>query len=424
MNALCRGSDQLIPSPLSRVLPALLVAASWLVPTTDNASAAAPLATAPSADFAVARGGRPLLVSVAIADREYLFCVDTGAARTAFDSELRHLLGTSCGKVVLRTSAGFTRVETYTCPKARVGSLDLQTIETVVCCDLEPIRLATGEAIYGILGMDFLSRFAVEIDFDSGRLRLWEHAPPSWHTEGEVLPLVLSHDGAPYTIVTLPENQREPFLVDTGANLSSLRTEIFDLLLAEGELRPGRTSRALTVAGEVHGTTGFVRRVAVGSFVHEQLRFDRDCISALGLRYLSRFLIRLDPKQERIYLAPGAAFAGPERTATSGLSVIEIAGRKTVCAVEPGSAASVAGLRPGDVIISIEDRDAKELNLFEIGEMLTSEVGRSVSLRLRRSDGEFEVTVTLGDRLSEAAVPSAEAADKADGRSIHSRRAF
>src|SRR5689334_5990083 len=137
-------------------------------------------AEAPTEEFTVGRGPRLALLPIALNDKTYLFCVDTGAWKTIFDSSLRANLGESLGTTTAATPSGFLQVEIFRCPQASVGSLELSSIESVGCHDLTKMRYASGQEIYGVLGMDFLKNFAVEFDFDAGKCRIWKSAPQSW----------------------------------------------------------------------------------------------------------------------------------------------------------------------------------------------------------------------------------------------------
>lgn len=145
-------------------------------------------------EFTVGQGGRPLLIPVTLDGRNFPFLVDTGTSKTILDTSLESYLGALNNPAVLKTSAGFVSSEVFDCPDASVGSLNLDRVGTVGCMDLRAIRYATGKEVMGILDMDFLGDFAIEIDFDNGFLRLWSEAPPEWNGRGEEFPMVLARD--------------------------------------------------------------------------------------------------------------------------------------------------------------------------------------------------------------------------------------
>lgn len=59
----------------------------------------------------------------------------------------------------------------------------------------------------------------------------------------------------------------------------------------------------------------------------------------------------------------------------------------------PGAPAARAGLRPGDVIVSVDGRSARELTLAGTASRLRGPAGTGVALEIRRSAKSFEVTL-------------------------------
>ena len=132
-------------------------------------------------EFRTGKDGRPLLVSVVWNGEPLAFLLDTGATRTGFDSSLKSRLGEPVGRTTLQTSAGLVETEEFACPDVTVGGLPLDGIETVFCTDLQRLRYASGEDIRGVLGVDFLRRFTVTIDFDQGLVQLCESCTTDIH---------------------------------------------------------------------------------------------------------------------------------------------------------------------------------------------------------------------------------------------------
>ncbi|HWE35471.1 MAG TPA: retropepsin-like aspartic protease, partial [Isosphaeraceae bacterium] len=124
--------------------------------------------------FRVAKGGDLLLVPVRFAGRDRLFVVDTGNTLTTFDESLP--LGVPRTVVESITPQGRVPVRIYDSPSAEVGRLPLQ-VPYVIGADLGWMREISGYRIDGVLGMDFLRRFVVHIDFDRGELLLLKAVP-------------------------------------------------------------------------------------------------------------------------------------------------------------------------------------------------------------------------------------------------------
>lgn len=347
--------------------------------------------------FKIGKEGRPILVPIRLDDRTVHFLVDTGAGKTAFDISLKDYLGLKQSSTILHTSAGRMTSDLYACPDCYVGSFNLKRAGTVLCLDLKLIRYASGEEVYGILGMDFLREFAVEIDFDSGCLRLRKATPENWRETGQHCPLTW-RGGCPAIIATLPGDRHELFIVDTGANLSTVREVIYDELAVNDQLSTSSRQRSFTVKGEIEDRTGYVEQITLSEFSHRRIRLDRDPMSALGLRYLSRFLLRFDFPNNTMYVSAGARYAERDSVATSGMAILQIAGQKVVYATEPGRAAERAGLRWGDVIEKVDGKAATTLDIFDLSKVLTSEPGRQVEVEIRRRNENFTVQLVLNCR--------------------------
>jgi hypothetical protein len=158
--------------------PIVILAGLALFATTGICSAAEDADSAPAFEAQIGRHGRPIVVDVELADRGTVqFMLDTGAATTAFDATLMDIASQRIGTRRIQTAKGEVQLDTYSCPQAKVGPFDLQGVDEVVFVDLTGIRAATGYEIKGVLGIDFLGHFAIEVDFDGGALRMWEAAP-------------------------------------------------------------------------------------------------------------------------------------------------------------------------------------------------------------------------------------------------------
>jgi hypothetical protein len=327
-----------------------------------------------------------------------MFCVDTGAWKTIVDSSLRTELGQLLGKTTTATPSGFLEIELYRCPHASVGSLDLSIIESVGCHDLTKMRYASGEEIYGVLGMDFLKSYAVEFDFDAGKCRIWKSAPSDWARQQSSM-MTYDESNRPFVTLTFPSSRAEQFVIDTGANASTLRSDVFDELIKKGDIHPATNHSGVAMAGTFRAQSGYANEIQLESFTHRNIRLDRDPFSALGIRYLSRYKVRLDFTGGKAYFAASSRFAVPDPIGTSGLAILQMNGEKVVYRVEPVGPAAALGVAPGDVVMSVAGRDAHQHDMVSLHEVLTREPGTLVPLKLSRKGQTFEVAVQLESRL-------------------------
>lgn len=350
-------------------------------------------------EFTVGRHGRPILLPVDIRGETFQFLLDTGAAKTVLDSSLRSPFDLPRGHIAVRTSNGEYTAELFDCPPAALGNLNFQAVRCIIYCDLAPIRYASGKEIFGVLGTDFLRHFAIEIDFDSGRVRFWSAVPEPWTSTRSTVPLAYGRDARPEIEVLLSERIRERFILDTGANVCSLRADVFDALCQSGSLISSTPYHAVTVAGALRGESGHLDQIQIAEFAHRRIRVDRDPTSTIGLQYLARYLLLLDFPGGELHLRRGNRFAAAERTATTGLSILQVGSNTVVVAVQEGSTGDKAGIQSGDVITAISGMDANTLDLFSVGEILTSDAGRPITLVVRRDENEFVAVVTRRSRL-------------------------
>lgn len=346
----------------------------------------------PLMEIPIGTQGRPFVVPLTVPPHgEVRFLVDTGASITVFDESLKPDGIRSIDRRRFATSGGLLEMDVYPCPSAQLGQLDLQILPGTAYADLAAMRAATGVEIRGVLGMDFLEHFAVEIDFDLGRLQLWNTAPDEW---AGAEPLLLKRQqGVCYVECTLPGDHSEPFLVDTGANVSTVREELFDTLQTKGQLTPFGTSFASTAVGSIQQTKAILSRLRLGQFQHSNLRIDRDVTNTIGLAYLSRFRLRLDLAHDLLYLQPSARLDLPDRTATCGMAIMHFEGRKVVVHIEPFGPAEAVRLLPGDVIESINGEPAGQMDMFDVGVLLTSRADVPLQLAVTREERQWEVTL-------------------------------
>jgi hypothetical protein len=269
---------------LSIVLPGLVRADDSPV------TVAAPLV----GEFQIGKQGRFILLPVTLGSRKVFCLVDTGASLSGFDESLKPVLGQPRGHRKLKTPGGSTRVEEFDWPDAKLRDQPLATDRRIVVVDLAEIRQATNDRIYGVIGMDVLRKYRLQIDFDAGWLRFLESLPANTGKLGERIPMEFTDEGTPFFVGSLGDQASDRFLIDTGTQGNSLEATVFDELREQDFVQPERGFANVTLAGELRGRRGKLDRLTVGPFTREGLRVSRINFSSVGLHYLSRFRITFD----------------------------------------------------------------------------------------------------------------------------------
>ena len=181
------------------------------------------------AQFEISKYGENIFLPVMFNGKEHLFVMDTGATYTLFDHSHRDYLGD-----VKRTVKGLTmgrpiKTEIYDAPDAFVGPISLDS-EEVCCVDLSLMSLIEGRKICGIVGVDFLKKHIIKLDYDKGTLSFLK---PDSVTKAD-----LGHEfsidffkGIPQLKINVVGIRYSAFIIDTGTNSA--------LTLERGLFNPG-----------------------------------------------------------------------------------------------------------------------------------------------------------------------------------------
>ncbi|MHC4546377.1 MAG: retropepsin-like aspartic protease [Planctomycetota bacterium] len=170
------------------------------------------------AEFKISKDGYPILLPITFKDKEYLFLLDTGSSYTAFDTSLKHELG-EVTKVEKGLTAGSRIVaEFYDAPEVFLGLINLQDCGEVACLDLKMVSLVLGKQISGLLGMNFLKKYIVQIDYDNGTLLFLQPRQKRHSGWGNELSISYNSLGIPTITGNIYDSIKVDFRIDTGAN--------------------------------------------------------------------------------------------------------------------------------------------------------------------------------------------------------------
>ncbi|HEX3658779.1 MAG TPA: PDZ domain-containing protein [Pirellulales bacterium] len=367
----------------------LLIAAGSIfapagVSATENQETAKPLES-----FHVAVGGDYLLVPVSMWGEELPFLLDTGHTYTCLDAPAEERLGAVLSEMHSITPLGPWSVSRHAAPKMLLGRQAFTRTVHVNCCDLTALREATGTGLKGLLGIQALKPFVVQMDFDQGRVNIFAagSSDPDW---GDAVPLAFTDCGRPQVKMEVCGVTRT-FLIDTGHLDVAFGAELIADLKKLGKLR------VLNRAGTRGSGIFSVERIKIGRFEHRDMRVLVDERNTIGLEYLSRFRVTLDFYGQAMYLRPGKCYAAPDREPKdlSGLHLINVGSDVRVGSVDRDSPAESAGIKAGDQIDRIGVWDAPTYGLFDLRRLFASREGRKIVLSTMRSGKNREVELVL-----------------------------
>ena len=345
-------------------------------------------------------------------DSDSLWIVlDSGASGNVIDAGVAKGLGLEVSSIGQGRGAGGTveagqiRNVALRLPGATLAGAPIAAMP------LAPFKRQTGRAMEAIIGYPFFNRCVVKVDYAARALELLPAASFEYAGKGTVLPLTFEHR-LPYVKarVTLPG--RKPiegrFVIDLGSSQA--------LILSPKFIREERVHDAIPktieargrgVGGQVPSRAGRVERFEIGGIPFDQpvtmLPVPADAhvgaprmLGNIGGEFLRRFTVIFDYSRKRMILEPNAQLGDPFEADMSGIAPRmgpDGSGTLEVEWIQPVSPAAEAGVRPNDLIESIDGRPALEIGVPGLREMFRRE-GTTHRLLIRRGDERLEVALT------------------------------
>lgn len=240
------------------------------------------------------RGGL-LIVTVKLKDGEKLpMAVDTGASGTLVDRSLEPKLGKLIGKGVSQSWGVKQEDNFHESPGFYLGkTLLAMTGPAVMVHDFSRISANAGFPIKGILGMDILEHYCIQLDFAAGKMRFLDDTRADAKTWGAAFPLVAlnSADGRPAVAGNLLGAKGLHSLIDTGCD--------YDGWLMPKYFAQWTNAALALAAGEVHSPKGTWNGQTYLDLDLHQADVESD---GIGLRFLARHLVTLDFPKRTMYL--------------------------------------------------------------------------------------------------------------------------
>jgi hypothetical protein len=217
----------------------------------------APLpASATYAETPLVEDNGRILVRVSIAGHDSLaFILDTAAQGSVISPETRDLLGLDpdSGQTMnVMGASGPTTLTLMKLPPVTVAGETMDEMNAVVM-DMTPYRRSPGPPYAGILGINYLQHFDVEIDVPDRRLRLWRHREGSAPPAPPRAPANLDNLAAVQGFVTFDVGVGDTVaraILDSGAHTSMLNWH------AAGAAGVTRETPGLVVGKSIVGISG------------------------------------------------------------------------------------------------------------------------------------------------------------------------
>jgi hypothetical protein len=287
------------------------------------------------------------------------------------------------------------------------------THRNLVAIELKPLEPIVGHEVDGIIGSRLFDDFVVVVDYEHRLVSVY--LPKEFKPSGKeaALPVRVDRHGFPFIDATMALPGIEPvagsFLIDGGANAYADIYKPF----SDAHHIPPSTMKLLDEPGTSSGGTtqsrdGRADQISVGPYSiknspitfaedTEGLMAATDYAGLVGAEFLERFTVVFDSPSKRIWLTPNRHYEEPAEYDESGLR-IRAEGPEfhkfVVRRMVPGSPAVDAGIEPGDVIESIDDRSVEKMTLTEMRSMLCRPNAR-YSIGIIRGSRHLRVALRL-----------------------------
>jgi len=336
------------------------------------------------------------------------FILDSGAGGPVVDTDVAKKLGLqTVGKLQARGAGeGTQEANLLTLSRMRVGDVVIDSA-AATAISLSFLNKYEGMPIEGIVGYDLFSRFVVKIDYQNQKITLYEPSSFKYEGKGESIPITLE-DNHPHIRAIVDGKYEGNFVIDCGAR-SSLT--LYTPFVEEHDLvaKSDKTIDVLAgvgVGGKVMGKATRMQSIKIGDFVIPAPLTTLSSAKAgalssektagnIGGGILKRFTVIFDYGNKRMILEPNADFAYEDNLDMAGLWLTRENDSTKVDFVVDGSPAGNAGIKEGDVIVSVNGQPAKDLSLRDIRQTLMSGAGNTVALTISSEGKERNIDLTL-----------------------------
>jgi hypothetical protein len=341
------------------------------------------------------------------------FILDTGAAAAIMDLNTARRMGYEFGSSMSVGGAGAGRVAGAQLKGARVA-IDGTDIEQPLSTAIDISRLPAreGHAMDGILGAEFIRRYAIVLDYVNSQIRLYDARGFRYDGPGTSLPIQFINDHPHVEAgVRLADGEtiKGRMIVDVGSSASLGLTKPW---VEEHHLRDriGPTVRRRGgggVGGPTMSETGRVAALTLGGLEVSRpitalfgdsagvLSGNGAWIGNIGGEILSRFTVTLDYQHKRMIFEPHAGTNTPFEADMAGAGLI-LNDSLTAIVVDylvPGMPAAEAGLMVGDSVMTIDGQPASAALLRETRKRFRRD-GERIVLRVKRGEETKEITFT------------------------------
>ena len=328
------------------------------------------------------------------------FILDTGSGGISLDSTRAQEFGLKPepSDRSIRGIAGIKKVSFLNNQTLRLPNLVIDSLNFHIN-NYEILTNVYGERIDGIIGYSVISRYIIKLNYDSSIVEFWSQGNIKYPKGGYLLRPFISTLPVQIARVKDERTVTTRFLYDIGAGMnmifstdfisdSSLLSKKKKFFTKEAEGLGGKIDMVITVIKEVKLGPYRFRKVPVYIFDDVYNATSYPYLGGLiGNDILRRFNVIMNYEKRDIHLLPNSHYSEPFDYAYTGLELYYIDGKVLVGDVAEKSPAEEAGLKEGDVIVSIDKNFSQNLQQYKY--------------TLQSLKGKVKIIVTRDEQLLE-----------------------
>ncbi len=334
------------------------------------------------------------------------FILDTGSGGISLDSltaEYLKLKPVPSNRTI-RGIAGIRQVSFVNNSKLRFPGLVIDSLNFHIN-DYQILTAVYGEQIDGIIGYSVLSRYILKINYDSLNIEFWSQGSMKYPRGGYLLkPLIAT---LPIQTARIRDETivNSRFLYDMGAGLClMLSTDFIRDSMFLDKKRKFYTKEAEGLGGKIDMQMTVIREVKIGPyrFKNVPIYVFVDTFNVTSYPYLGgligndllrRFNVIMNYDKRDIHITPNTHFGESFDYSYSGIELYMASdGAITIGDVAKGSPAEAAGVREGDILISVDKNFSQNLQMYKA---TLQNAGAKVKIIVRRDGELFEYSFKI-----------------------------
>jgi hypothetical protein len=338
------------------------------------------------------------------------FVLDTGSGGISLDSSTADYLklSTKLSDRTIRGIAGVRRVYFSYGQTLRLPNLSVENLDFHIN-DYDVLTSAYGEKIDGIIGLSFLSRYILKIDYDSLAISVYTKGTIKYPRGGFLLkPLIQT---IPVLTATIKDNRplASRFYFDTGAGMCLLLSA--DFVSDSNFVKPKRkwyATQAEGLGGKAPMKQGVIKQIQLGPYRFKNVPtyiFDDEynvtqypsLAGLVGNDLLRRFNLIINYERKDIYMIPNSHYKEQFDYSYTGLGMYVVDGEIQVVDIMPESPAEQAGFKPGDIIMGVANNFSNNIQTYK---NLMQTPGERLKILVLRKDGPYQLSLKVKNILT------------------------